>query len=112
VVLDLQHNPLGGTLSPVWALPSALQELYISYAQLGGPLESLRPPPRLVILELGYNSLTGTFPAALTRLANMQSMDLQANLLTGQLPASFAFNASRPLAALNVASNKFTGEPD
>jgi len=110
VRVDMGYNPLGGTISPDWVLPTSLKELHLTAAQLSGPLAGLRPPLRLKLLALDFNRLSGTLPKGLTRLRSMQAMNLHHNLLTGQLPANFAFNASSTVKVLIVSSNNFSGE--
>ena len=55
------------------------------------------------------NALTGSIPAALRRLANIEWLSLRRNALTGPVPAWLG-NLSR-LLALDLNSNDLTGSP-
>lgn len=62
---------------------------------------------RVTELELDENGLTGSLPAALGSLSNLQRLSLLENELTGPIPAELGKLAS--LERLNLARNELTG---
>lgn len=85
--LDLKHNALSGPLAP-YSLPGSLQYLSLSWNRLGGPVDTL-----------------------LTRLDQLNYIDLSLNQFTGPIPGRiFSF----PIANLQLQRNLFTGfvQPD
>jgi Leucine-rich repeat (LRR) protein len=76
---------------------------------LNGTLpQSLGRITYLSSLCLSSNSLTGPWMMPVVTWANIRSIDLSGNLLTGVLPSMLAA-ASNSLIVLNVARNQFTG---
>ena len=62
---------------------------------------------RVTQLNLGYNGLTGTIPAALGDLSNLEWLYLFGNQLTGSIPA--ALGNLTNLTVLSLASNELSG---
>ena len=58
-------------------------------------------------LRLAHNQLTGAIPAELADLANLQILDLSDNELTGSIPSELGSFAN--LAYLFLANNQLTG---
>lgn len=82
VRLDLKHNDLSGGL-PLYALPTSLQYLSLSYNRLSGPVDGLLPRlVRLNYLDLSMNKFTGPIPAAVFSLP-VSSLQLQRNAFEG-----------------------------
>ena len=62
---------------------------------------------RVAILDLSRNRLKGALPTEIGNLANMWTLNLEDNLLNGQIPAELAQTA---LYALDLGGNRLTGE--
>ncbi|MGD2092317.1 MAG: SBBP repeat-containing protein, partial [Candidatus Aminicenantes bacterium] len=73
---------------------------------LNGTLPDLSALTELTKLDLGNNQLTGTLPATLNNLANLQVLDLGANFITGTLPD---LSGLTNLTQLNLSTNIFDG---
>ncbi|XP_078446245.1 uncharacterized protein LOC144715204 [Wolffia australiana] len=128
--LAASDNRLSGELprSP----PPSLLLLSLRNNRLSGPLPGnlLESLPRLQVLDLGGNAITGEVPAALwthpsleqvnlrgnrlERLADagwgsrLVAVDLGGNRISGGLPGGLLAGAPR-LSALDLAGNRFTG---
>ena len=59
------------------------------------------------MLDLSGNRLSGTVPAELGRLANLENLNLAKNRLTGGIPAALGELSS--LVYLSLADNQLTG---
>ena len=127
--LYLASNRLSGRLLGHW--PSALQTLQLWNNYFSGPLPTSGWPKQLQGLDLSYNRLSSTVPAALSlsstvpdvdtassnttkashtvpaSWASLQQLDLSGNLFDGTLPESWALMTQ--LQTLVVTNNKFTG---
>ena len=71
----------------------------------GGLLENLA---NLESLHLSFNGLTGGIPAELGNLTNLDSLELHVNELTGEIPAELGNLTS--LTWLTLSNNQLTGE--
>lgn len=65
-------------------------------------------PPRVTALRLSGYGFSGTLPAALGELAELEVLDLSRNRLAGPLPAQLA--KLTKLQILNVSSNELSGQ--
>ncbi|GLJ07936.1 hypothetical protein SUGI_0078000 [Cryptomeria japonica] len=81
-ILNLTTNALVGFLPDFSAL-SPLQVLDLSENSFSGNLTEL------VVLELSWNSLTGTIPKEITRLAKLTQLELYNNKFVGEIPSGF-----------------------
>lgn len=78
--------------------------------QVGRELADLVPENYLAVTEISLPSqgLTGAIPSEISKLENLQKLDLSGNELTGELDASlFSLTA---LQELNLSDNKLSGE--
>lgn len=66
-------------------------------------------PPPVVELSLAGDGLTGPFPTALLSCANLTSLDLENNALSGSLPSATALATMSNVVELLLGSNKLQG---
>ena len=81
-LLYLANNPIGGSLPANWVLPS-LKNMQASNCSLSGPLPAGWVMPSLQGIDWSNNALTGSIPEAFMRLPKLQLLGLQNNRLTG-----------------------------
>ena len=82
--------------------------LWLYYNGLTGTLPAeLASLSNLERLGLGGNQLTGTIPVELASLSNLERLDLGSNQLTGTIPVELASLSN--LEDLDVGSNQLTG---
>ena len=80
---------------------NSLEEFYAAVA------EGRMPTPGLLRIDLSYNEFTGSIPATLGNLTNLQVLDLSANQLSGRIPPALGNLAA--LERLALFSNNLTG---
>lgn len=124
--LDLKHNALSGSLSPL-SLPPSLQYLSLSWNRLTGPLDRLLSRlSRLTYLDLSMNMFTGRIPGIIfsfpisnlqfqrnlfsgpvqpVRLVTIPTVDLSFNQLSGEISPLFS-----TVENLYLNNNRFTGQ--
>ncbi|KAJ9533857.1 hypothetical protein QJQ45_026937 [Haematococcus lacustris] len=110
--LDLSFNILLGNLSSVaaaLAFPNVpnLKRLYLMRNNLGGPFVCNILTPKLEVLWLAKNVLSGPLPACALTHPTLQQLSLSGNLLSGSLPD--VIPRTSPLVLLDVGGN---GRPD
>ena len=107
-LLRLQNNNLTGTIPGELGDLSALVELDLSGNALTGSLPAaLSRLGNLELLHLQNNNLTGTILAELGDLSALVDLDLSDNALTGSLPAALAKLSN--LELLHLQNNNLTG---
>ncbi|KAB1203011.1 LRR receptor-like serine/threonine-protein kinase ERL2 [Morella rubra] len=80
--LDLKHNALSGSLAP-GSLPPSLQYLSLSWNRLSGPVDRLLTRlDQLNYLDLSMNQFTGTIPGRIFSFP-ISNLQLQRNLFSG-----------------------------
>ncbi|KAI5063875.1 hypothetical protein GOP47_0020545 [Adiantum capillus-veneris] len=117
-VIDISLPGLGlqGTIAPVLSSLTFLINLNLSYNAISGDIPQF--PPSLKFLDLSYNHLSGSIhTSTLSNLANLQTLDISYNaltglnlfhnLLSGAIPSQLA-NCSM-LHFLNLAQNNLSG---
>jgi len=67
--------------------------------------------PKLQLLYLSQNDLTGTIPASLSRFSDLTLLELLGNSLSGEIPTSF-FDKLTSLQFLNLGENRLSGNLD
>ncbi|KAK7394680.1 hypothetical protein VNO78_15215 [Psophocarpus tetragonolobus] len=105
--IDLSHNRFHGDIPDSFMSLRHLIELVLSgNAGLGGPLPAWigNFSTNLESLHLGFCSFTGGIPQSLLYLKSLKYLDLENNLLSGNL-----VDFQQPLVLLNLASNQFAG---
>lgn len=113
-MLFLSYNQFSGSLPPLDAGFTRLQEISFSHNRLTGSLPDLDPSSvaevldsvRVSRLDISYNFITGTINPAISFLPTLKSVDVSGNLFANEFPARFGWASIRELAA---ADNAFTG---
>ncbi|KAJ6854196.1 putative receptor-like protein kinase [Iris pallida] len=100
-------NLLSGPIPPSLFNMSSLVNILLSSNNLSGSLPTQVMLPRIEIISIGDNMLTGHVPADLARCSTLQRIGLGGNKLTGSVPSSFG-NLSE-LVYLYLGVNQFTG---
>ncbi|PIA29859.1 hypothetical protein AQUCO_05800143v1 [Aquilegia coerulea] len=91
VFLNLEKNQLSGKIPDFFTPLTFLRKLDLSHNKFSGEF----PPsiaflaPRLELLDLGYNLLTGKIPDYLGNFQKLDRLDLSYNQLTGVVPKNF-----------------------
>lgn len=105
--------PGAGNASEAAACASTTSQMYsysLSFNNLEGTIPGeciARCAPRLAALQLESNRLTGTVPAALAGLSELELLDVSQNVLTGTLPPDLA--TLDRLQTLDLSLNRFYG---
>ncbi|KAK1364273.1 hypothetical protein POM88_039834 [Heracleum sosnowskyi] len=88
--INLSQNKFSGTLLSLSVFKIlALSFLDISHNQLFGALpDNWMYLQGLVILNLGYNNISGRIPMSIGELVSLQTLFLRNNMLYGELPVS------------------------
>ncbi|WVZ79595.1 hypothetical protein U9M48_027159 [Paspalum notatum var. saurae] len=103
--LVLSWNRLNGSVPPLSGL-QFLQELDLSHNRLGPGFPDLGEA--LVRLVLADNNLTGSIPAGVAAMGQLQYLDVSGNRLQGWIPSSiFALPALRHV---DLSRNRLTGQ--
>ncbi|XP_002984595.2 LRR receptor-like serine/threonine-protein kinase GSO2 [Selaginella moellendorffii] len=117
VYLDNNDIRSFDAISGLATLPE-LSTISLSRCKLQGPIPSWfanlnlkqQPLGSSCLIDLSFNSITGTIPAALGRNSNLTNLFLQSNKLQGKLPDSFGKTLPR-LTYSDFSSNFLTGVP-
>ncbi|XP_021280356.1 probably inactive leucine-rich repeat receptor-like protein kinase IMK2 [Herrania umbratica] len=100
----LCHNHLSGSVPPF--LSRTLTRLDLKHNALSGSLAPDSLPPSLQSLSVSWNQLTGPVDRLLSRLDQLNYLDLSLNQFTGPIPGRlFSF----PITNLQLERNLFTG---
>ncbi|KAI3449573.1 hypothetical protein Pfo_006238 [Paulownia fortunei] len=100
----LCHNRLTGSIPPF--VSQALTRLDLKHNDLSGSLSPVGLPPSLQYLSLSWNRLTGPVDRVLSRLNQLNYIDLSMNQFTGCIPGNlFSF----PISNLQLQRNQFSG---
>lgn len=100
----LCHNRLSGSVPPF--VSRSLTRLDLKHNDLSGSLQPTGLPPSLHYLSLSWNRLTGPVDRALSRLNQLNYVDLSMNRFSGCIPGNlFSF----PISNLQLQRNEFSG---
>ncbi|KAL2535597.1 Leucine-rich repeat (LRR) family protein [Forsythia ovata] len=100
----LCHNKLSGSAPPF--VSQTLTRLDLKHNDLSGSISPLGLPPSLQYLSLSWNRLTGPVDQLLSRLDRLNYLDLSMNQFTGCIPGNlFTF----PIANLQLQRNQLSG---
>jgi Leucine-rich repeat (LRR) protein len=106
-VLEVTSAGLTGTIPKEIFDLTKLEELRLADNQLEGTLADLPKLSRLSVAELYFNRLTGSIPAAIRTLTNLQYIGLNGNALTGAIPDGIG--DLKNLASFDIGSNRIGG---
>ena len=98
-VLLAARDTLAGTATLNWSASTLLT----SWEDVGVS----GTPSRVTALYVGNRSLTGTIPAGLASLSQLEELQLFQNQLTGSIPVELAQLSN--LTSLNLSDNQLTG---
>ena len=120
--MNFHSNLLTGPVPSSFARLQNLEQLWLSYNSLSGPippelggpepalpLDPSAPPglASLKMLDLRENDLTGSIPAELARLQRLEDLWLGLNGLTGEVPPELG--GASALGYVYLSGNGFTG---
>ena len=71
----------------------------------------LKAFPRLRVLDMSFNELTGSLPDSFARFNDLQALELHRNFLAGEIPVSY-FENLLSLQLLNLGDNLLSGVLD
>ncbi|CAM8891501.1 unnamed protein product [Rhodiola kirilowii] len=101
--LILSHNKLSGQV-PVFT-SQTLSRFNLNHNNLNGTVSPYSLPPSIQFLSLSWNRFSGQVDTLLTRLQQLNYLDLSMNLFTGTIPSSiFTF----PISNLQLQRNAFS----
>ncbi|GJM92074.1 hypothetical protein PR202_ga08502 [Eleusine coracana subsp. coracana] len=114
--INLAFNALVGPMLP-WPAPLLqLQGLFLSNNRLDGSIPSniSQILPKIAVLDLSSNVLTGTLPKSLLCKDYLTRLDVSNNSLSGQIPflCPKEKQSSSSLLFFNASSNHFSGNLD
>ncbi|XP_016201568.1 LRR receptor-like serine/threonine-protein kinase HSL2 [Arachis ipaensis] len=106
--LDLSQNSLSGKIPSSISRLNSVKQIELFYNQLSGEVpRGIGNLTSLVRLDLSQNALTGTLPDSVAAL-RLNSLNLNDNLLSGEIPISLSSNPK--LQQLKLFNNSFTGK--
>ncbi|GAB4858840.1 hypothetical protein Ancab_040376 [Ancistrocladus abbreviatus] len=112
-VLDLSRNNLTGDLFSLfksWSrscVERSLEDLSFSNNSLTGSLPDFSRFPSLILLDLSYNQLNGSFPFLANNYSSLKYLILGNNQISGSLPKDLGQLSQ--LETLDLSSNFFNG---
>ncbi|KAK1626256.1 hypothetical protein QYE76_000571 [Lolium multiflorum] len=114
VALDLSNNHLTGAFPPDILGLASLSYLNLSFNNFSGGLPSgeslVAGLPRVMTVSLSFNYFNGSLPDTMGALANLTTLDLSSNALTGIIPPSLCpSTGTSKLEALYLQNNYLTG---
>ncbi|XAR61003.1 Non-specific serine/threonine protein kinase [Bertholletia excelsa] len=109
--IDLGNNLLNGSVpTSIWNLCDRLVSIRVHGNTISGSLPEPALPNatcnNLLLLDLGQNSFSGSFPEFITRFHGLKELDLSSNMFSGPIPESVA---NLNLEKLNLSHNNFSG---
>ncbi|CAI5475128.1 unnamed protein product [Closterium sp. Yama58-4] len=110
--LDLTSTSLNGTIPPAIGNLTALTSLVFKGNTLTGTLpSSIGLLTRLQTLFISDNGpgLRGSIPAALSRLSNLDYLDLPRNRFSGPIPEFILGGTMKKLISFDLSANRLTG---
>ncbi|KAM6576106.1 hypothetical protein CsatB_027943 [Cannabis sativa] len=105
-IIDLSHNNLFGKLSDCFEGFQKLIVLNLGYNMLSGQIPSSINMKTIETLQLRHNNFSGNLPSSLKNCTSLQVLDLANNNLEGKIPSWIGERLSK-LVFLSLKSNKF-----
>ncbi|XP_062076465.1 receptor-like protein EIX1 [Humulus lupulus] len=106
-LIDLSHNYLSGNLPDCWESFPNLVVLNLGYNMLSGHIPSSITMRNIATLQLRHNNFSGTLPSSFEDNTSLQVLDLTNNTLEGTIPPWIG--EKHNLVFLSLRSNKFYG---
>jgi Leucine-rich repeat (LRR) protein len=108
-LLALDGNELTGGLANIYQL-SNLEEIYLAYNSFDDQLSngSFGKMPKLRVVDMKSNRLSGPLPDALWSMTNLEVVDFHQNALDGHI--NDVIVRAHPLQYLDISSNVLGGE--
>lgn len=100
-------NQLSGALPEALGQMASLEVLWLFKNQFSGELLAEWSSPSLLVLDVFDNQLTGTIPAGLANLTNLNQLIIGANRFTGSLPD--AIGQMTQLSVINIEACSLSG---
>lgn len=107
ITMDMRGMGLSGELPAGTFNFTDMLFMYLSENEIMGQMPSVDQLPMLSLLNLSYNSLSGTIPACLGKATQLNLLYLSFNHLIGSLPDSFT--QLTQLQYLYLLNNDLTG---
>ncbi|KAG2605112.1 LRR receptor-like serine/threonine-protein kinase GHR1 isoform X2 [Panicum virgatum] len=112
-VLDLNFNQMRNLPVAAFGNLTNMRELFLSHNEFDGSLpKTLLVLPHLKILDLSGNSFDGGIPISLSSVeepASLEVLNLNYNLMSGDLPTEQEFRYLRNIRELRLSFNQFSG---
>ncbi|MCL7031725.1 hypothetical protein MKW94_030409 [Papaver nudicaule] len=112
-ILDLSSNDFSGEIPPLFCSSSSfssLQKLLLPDNFLSGDVPpELGNCKNLKTLDLSFNSITGSIPLQVWELPNLTDLVMWANNITGELPSTICTDENANLETLILNNNLMTG---
>ncbi|CAI9097480.1 OLC1v1033913C1 [Oldenlandia corymbosa var. corymbosa] len=106
--LNVSNNPnLGGVIpEKLWSLPQ-LQNFSAASCSISGVIPPFDSCQSLLVVEFGWNNLSGNVPESISICEDLVIMDLSNNNLSGHIPIELA--ALPAISILDLSHNSFSG---
>jgi Leucine-rich repeat (LRR) protein len=110
ILLDLSNNGFGGEIQPVLGNFTSLRFLILHSNNYTDGIETsgILKLPKLVRLDLSFNSFSGRLPVSISQMQELKSLELAYNNFSGEIPREFG--KLKQIQALDLSFNKLTGE--
>jgi len=111
IEVSLTSRSLEGTISPSLGKLTGLLRLNLSYNSLFGDLPSeLMSSGTITVLDVSFNRLSGVLQEPLPSIPErpLQALNISSNLFTGEFPSTI-WEKTRNLGVINASNNSFEG---
>ena len=108
VYFDVSHNQLSGPISGDLVAALNLFELIVNSNDLTGTIPVCLTNMQLYLLKLDNNYLTGTIPAEFAQVANLRTLFVYSNFLSGSIENVFS-EENVHLSVVDFSDNAFSG---
>ncbi|KAH6803177.1 Leucine-rich repeat family protein [Perilla frutescens var. frutescens] len=107
-VLDLHSNQLHGSLSKMLSKASKFMEVVdVSSNQISSSIPDFSSGLNIKVLNLASNKISGHIPSSVSKLAELERLDVSRNRITGTLPTTLGLLVK--LLWLDLSANKLSG---
>jgi Leucine-rich repeat (LRR) protein len=106
-VLFLSNNQFSGPIPSQLTALSEMGQFDVSLNQLTGPFPDISNWPKIRMLQMSQNKLSGSLPANLGQFTQLTNLSIDNNQFSGPLPSSMS--ALTNMLIFNCYKNSFTG---